>query len=134
MTMDIKASPSKVWEALTSPALIKQYLFGTDVETDWKVGSPIVYRGQWQGKTYEDKGVILALEPEKLLKSTYWSSMAGKPDAPENYQTVTYTLEPHGEETTLTLTQENAASAEDRDHSAQNWKMVLEGMKKLLEG
>ena len=40
----------EVWEALTSPQMIQQYLFGTQVTTDWQVGSPITYRGVWQGK------------------------------------------------------------------------------------
>lgn len=133
-TISIRAPAAKVWDALTNPVLIKKYLFGTDVVSDWRVGSPIHYRGKWQGKKYEDKGIILAIEPEKLLMSTYWSSMTGKPDVPENYQTVSYFLETHGIGTTLTITQENAASAGDATHSAENWKMVLAGMKKLLEG
>src|SRR5260370_13943859 len=86
----ISASPAKVWEALTKAELIKQYLFGTEAISDWKVGSPIIYKGVWQGKSYEDKGIILKLVPEKVFESTYWSSMAGIPDIPENYKKVTY--------------------------------------------
>ena len=71
VTTTINAPPSKVWDALTKPALIKRYLFGTEVTTDWKVGSPITYRGEWQGKTYEDKGKILEIEPGKRLASTF---------------------------------------------------------------
>ena len=81
----INAPASKVWEALTKPNLIKQYLYGTEVTTDWQVGSPITYRGEWEVKTYEDKGKILQVEPERLLVSTFWSSLAGLPDSPENY-------------------------------------------------
>jgi len=133
-TSMINAPASKVWDALTKPDLIKQYLFGTEVNTDWQVGSPITYKGKWEGKTYEDKGKILQIEPEKLLVSTFWSSLAGLPDVPENYKTVHYELSPENGVTKLTIIQDNNASQEEADHSAQNWNTVLDGMKKLLEG
>ena len=133
-TSTINAPASKVWDALTDPSLIKQYLFGTEVNTDWQVGSPITYRGEWEGKTYEDKGKILQIEPEKLLVSTFWSSPAGLPDLPENYKTVHYELSPENGGTRLMIIQDNNASQEEADHSAQNWNTVLDGMKKLLEG
>jgi uncharacterized protein YndB with AHSA1/START domain len=130
----INASPARVWDALTQPDLIKQYLFGTQVTTDWQAGSPITYEGIWEGKAYKDKGVILQVEPEKLLVSTYWSALSGLPDVPENYQTVRYELAAEGGVTRLTIVQDNNASPEDANHSAQNWSMVLDGLKKLLEG
>jgi len=130
----IKAPASKVWEALTNPALIQQYLFGTQVTTDWQVGSPITYRGEWQGKTYEDKGKILQIEPERLLVSTFWSSLSGLADTPENHNTIRYELSNAVGGTRLTITQDNNATQADADHSAQNWNMVLDGIKKLLEG
>ena len=102
--------------------------------TDWRVGSPIVYEGTWEGKAYQDKGVVLQVEPEKLLVSTFWSALSGLPDIPENYQTVRYELAAEGGGTRLTIVQDNNASPEDANHSAQNWNMVLDGMKKLLEG
>jgi uncharacterized protein YndB with AHSA1/START domain len=98
------------------------------------VGSPIIYEGQWEGKSYQDKGTIIQIEPGKLLVSTYWSSMAGLPDVPESYKTVRYDLSKEGNGTRLTVTQDNNATSEETSHSSQNWKMVLEGIKKLLEG
>ncbi len=130
----INASPAKVWEALTKPEMIKQYLFGTEVISDWKVGSSITYKGEWQGKSYQDKGTILKLVPEELFESTYWSSMTSIPDLPENYKKVTYELTPEDGRTKLTLTQDNNATEEEKNHSEQNWKMVLDGLKKILEG
>ena len=56
----IHAPASKVWDALTKPELIKQYLFGTDVISDWKVGSPITYKGEWQGKSFEEYALVAA--------------------------------------------------------------------------
>lgn len=133
VTIDIDAPKAKVWEALTEPELIKQYLFGTQVVTDWQVDSPITYKGTWEGKPYEDKGIVLENEPESLLVSTFWSSLSGVPDLPENYQTVRYELSSEDGGTRLTLTQDNNATREDAEHSEQNWNMVLEGLKNLLE-
>jgi uncharacterized protein YndB with AHSA1/START domain len=130
----INSPASRVWEALTNPDLIKQYLFGTQVTTDWKVGSPITYTGTWEGKVYEDKGKILQVEPGKLLVSTFWSSLSGLPDVPESYQTVRYELSPEGGGTRLTVTQDNNATPEAASHSEQNWNLVLDGLKKILEG
>jgi len=132
-SVTIKAPAAKVWDALINPAMIKQYLFGTDAVSDWKVGSPITYRGVWQGKSYADKGTILDIVPGRVLKTTYWSSMAGLPDTPENYKKVTYALAPEYGGTRLTVTQDNNATEEAREHSEQNWKMVLGTLKELLE-
>ena len=129
----IRASPDKVWEALTNPDMIKQYLFGTEAISDWKEGSSITYKGVWEGKTYEDKGTILKTEPGKLLRSTYWSSMSGTEDKPENYATVDYMLTPQDGGTLLSITQDNNSSEESRKHSEGNWEMVLKTMKQLLE-
>jgi uncharacterized protein YndB with AHSA1/START domain len=129
----VKAPASKVWDALTNPSLIKQYLYGTEVTSDWKVGSPITYKGEWEGKSYEDKGEILQIEPDKLLVSTFWSSLAGLPDLPENYKTVRYELLPEGDGTKLTITQDNNATQEEADHSTQNWTTVLDKLRELLE-
>ena len=127
------APAARVWQALTRPELVKQYLFGTEMTADWRVGGAITYRGQWEGKPYQDKGSVLAFEPEKRLRSTYFSSLSGLEDKPENYNTVTYELAEAKGRTTLTVTQDNNPSPESAEHSAKNWAMVLEGLKKLVE-
>ena len=133
-SITLKASPAMVWKALTTPRLIKKYLMGTDVSTDWKEGSAITYTGEYEGKKYEDKGVIKKVEPEKVLQSTYWSSMAGKPDKPENYNLVTYNLAKKDGNTVLTLTQDNITSEKEKAHSTENWKIVLKKLKEVVEG
>jgi uncharacterized protein YndB with AHSA1/START domain len=132
-TETINAPVSAIWDALTDPAKIKQYLFGADVVTDWKEGSPIVYRGEWRGKSFEDKGRVLKVEPEKRLVCTHWSPMSGTPDAPENYHQVTYELHPSGNATQLSISQDNNDDEEEMQHSRQNWEVVLENMKNFLE-
>lgn len=44
--IEIDASPAKVWAALTDPEQIKDYMFGSQVDTDWREGSPIVWKGE----------------------------------------------------------------------------------------
>lgn len=132
-TITINASSSKVWDALTKPELIKKYFFGTDTHTDWKVGSPVRFTGEWEGKKYEDKGIVLTNEPQQLLEYTYWSSLSGKKDSPENYQTVSYQLSGSTDTTTLTITQQGIASEKEKEHSEKNWSNVLNGLKELLE-
>ena|SRR5271166_667559 len=132
-SITINAPSAKVWDALINPDMIKQYLFGTQAISEWKVGSSITYKGSWEGRSYEDKGKILQLIPGRILQTTYWSSMSGTEDKPENYATVTYEIEPRADGTLLTISQDNNASREASEHSAQNWGMVLDTMKKILE-
>jgi uncharacterized protein YndB with AHSA1/START domain len=133
-TIHIKADIASVWDALVNPEKIKQYLFGTETISDWKVGSRITYKGVWEGKEYRDGGIILQFVPEKIFQSTYWSSMSGTEDIPDNYATVTYELQKEGNGTLLMLTQDNCKTPEQQKHSENNWGMVLEGLKKLVEG
>ncbi|MBA3647099.1 MAG: SRPBCC domain-containing protein [Chitinophagales bacterium] len=129
----INASTNKVWQALTDPALIKQYLFGTDTTSDWKKGSSITYSGIWKDKPYTDKGRIVDIVPEKLLHTTYLSGMSGKEDKPENYANVIYEIESKNEGTFITISQDNIDNEDQLKHMQENWTMVLDGMKKLLE-
>ena len=76
----------------------------------------------------------MQLEPGKLIVSTFWSSLSGLPDAPENYKTVRYELSSEGSVMRLTIIQDNNDSEEEARHSEENWKMVLDGIKNLVEG
>jgi uncharacterized protein YndB with AHSA1/START domain len=130
----VAASPQAVWHALTDPAMIAEYLYGTQVSTDWKKGSAIVYRGEWEGKPYEDKGTILEIDPPRVLVTSYYSPLSGKPDAPESYQNVTYTLAPEGSATRVTVTQDGCADRAEADRMVENWGMTLDGLKGVVEG
>jgi uncharacterized protein YndB with AHSA1/START domain len=111
-----------------------KYMHGTDMSTDWTAGGPIIWRGEWKGHSYEDKGTVLAFEPERLLTYTHWSPMGGSEDTPENYHTVTYELIEEGGTTTLTLTQDNNATQAEADTMAENnWGPVLLGLKETAE-
>jgi uncharacterized protein YndB with AHSA1/START domain len=133
VSTEINASPEKVWRAITEPALIKQYMYGTDTTSDWKKGSSITYKGVYNGKAYEDKGEIIDIIPQKLLHTTHFSPMTGKEDKPENYAHVIQELTPQGGITKITLTQDNIATEKEAKQMRQNWTGILDGMKKTVE-
>jgi uncharacterized protein YndB with AHSA1/START domain len=131
-TFTITAPKQKVWDALTNPAIIKQYFFGTNLVADWKVGGMIYFRGEWEGKPYEDKGIITAIIQNELLCYDYKSSWDTSEDIRENYMPIEYRLSESNGITTLEITQ-GAATQEQAGHSDENWKMVMNGMKELVE-
>ncbi len=129
----VDASRQQVWDALTDPQAVRQYMFGTTIVTDWREGSPIIWKGEWQGKQYEDKGAVLQFKPGRLLQYSHYSPLSGVPDKPENYHTVTVELADEGDKTRVTLAQDHNGTEEERDHSATNWEMMLEALRKYLE-
>jgi uncharacterized protein YndB with AHSA1/START domain len=130
----IGASRARVWDALVNPSSIKEYMFGADVRSDWTQGSPITWKGEWEGRPYEDKGEVLYAVPGEKLSYSHFSPLGGLPDLPENYHTVTVTLEGNGDQTQVELTQDNNPTEEAREHSEKNWKTMLDGLKKFVEG
>ena len=132
-SIDIDASQEAVWRALVDPAAIKEYMFGTTVASEWREGSPITWKGEWKGKAYQDKGVILTLDRERRLRYSHFSPLAGLPDRPENYHTVTIDLSGENGRTHVSLTQDHNATDEARAHSEENWRMMLSGLKKFVE-
>ena len=132
-SISISAPIAKVWDALVNPHVIRQYMFGTTAVSDWKEGSPILFKGEWQGKSYEDKGVILRLEPGRMIQYTHFSPLPGQADKPENYHTVTVELAIGNTGIHVSLTQDNNPTEQAREYSEKNWGVMLESLKNLLE-
>lgn len=135
----VNAPALAVWKALTTASTFKQFFFGSDISTDWRVGSPIRFRGEWKGKPYEDKGSIQTFDVGKRLAFTHWSPLSGMEDRPENYHIVTFDIRPTDDGTEVVLTQTNQNDAEplteeNRKEYAKNWTMVLDGLKTTVEG
>jgi uncharacterized protein YndB with AHSA1/START domain len=122
-----------VWDHLTQADKVKTYFFGTDLVTTWQPGTPIFFRGEWEGTAFEDKGTVLVFEPLKQLKFNYFSSWSGLEDRPENYQVITYRVKAKGAKTQLILTQSNIETLEKKVHSANNWRSLFTAMKKILK-
>jgi uncharacterized protein YndB with AHSA1/START domain len=131
--IEISASPEQVWTALTDPEQIKRFMFGSEVETDWRPGSPIAWKGVFEGKEYADKGEILEVQPGRRLRVTHFSPLSGQPDVPENYHTLTYELEKQGSMTHVSLSQDNNATEEEAEHSAGMWAKMLTDLKENVE-
>lgn len=118
---------------LTDPDLIKQYLFGAEVITSWQVGSPIVFQGEIQGQAWRDKGTILEYIHGERLSYSYWSGYCGLQDVPENYGTVTYSLDEVADGTLLNITQHGYVDEKSRDSSDAGWKNILDQIKSIAE-
>jgi uncharacterized protein YndB with AHSA1/START domain len=133
VSIDIDASRDDVWDALVKPEAIKQYMFGAEVESNWREGDSITWKGEWEGRRFEDKGVILKVEPGRMLRYSHFSPLSGLPDEQANYHTVTIDLSGDGSQTHVSLTQDNNPTEREREHSERNWNMMLGALKKHVE-
>lgn len=132
-SISIHATPAQVWEALVDPSFIRQYFHGTETTTDWKLGSPITFKGEWQGKPYLDKGTILEINPERVLSYSFWSSMSGSEDFDDNYAHITYHLSNYDDNTILIINQDNIDSEEEVIKIEENWMNISKSIKHLVE-
>lgn len=132
-SIEINADKAKVWDALTNPEKIKVYLFGTETLTDWKIGSEIIFQGEYQGQQYKDKRTILDFKTDELLQYSYWTGFTGLEDKPENYSLVAYKLDTTNGKTLLTLTQTGYANEQAQQHSQTLWTNVLQQIKQMTE-
>jgi uncharacterized protein YndB with AHSA1/START domain len=130
----VAAPPERVWKALTDPDDVKEYFLGTHVTSSWREGDPVTFEGEWQGKSYQDKGTVLEARPNELLRITHYSPLSGLPDEPGNYHTVEYGLEPVAEGTRVSIIQGNNRSDDEAAESEKLWSMVLGNLKGYLEG
>ena len=134
-TIRINASTSKVWNALTNPGLMKKWMSKTEINifTDWKVGNPFVIRGRLHGINFENRGMVLQVEPEKILQYNHLSSLSRLPDQLENYSILEFRLAPINEETSLTFTASNFPTESIYKHFAFYWNVTLEILKRMIE-
>jgi uncharacterized protein YndB with AHSA1/START domain len=113
-TITLDAEAAKVWEALTKPEMIKKYMEGTEVISDWKVGSPILWVGTSEGsEKVMLKGSIERMEFGKLIQFTSLNLDAEYTDIPSNYVKATYELIPKLGKTLLSVTQGDYSQVED---------------------
>lgn len=126
---DVAATPDRVWAALTEPDQIAAYMWGTQVETTWEVGTPIRWNGEHDGKAYQDKGTVLVYDEPSALSVTHYSPMSGQPDEPENYHRLDYTLTANGEGTRVELTQDGCDDEAQAEQFSANWQQMLDGLK-----
>ena len=135
-SVTINAPRARVWDALVDPEMIERYLPMTSVTSDWSEGSPIVWKSEFQGKAFEVKGTVLRFEPERVLEYDH-SLPIFRPSggqAPRDRQVVTIELRDVGARTEVLVTERNNKNVREFEHSEGSWRMVLHGMKALVEG
>ena len=129
----LNADVAKVWEALTNPEITRKYFFNCEAISDWKAGSPIVFKMMSDGNEMVPvKGVITAIEPERLLEHTCFSPEFE--NVPSKHTTVTYKLSSENNVTELSVTQGDFGDNEVAyNHTDASWDTVLDALKSVLE-
>lgn len=139
-TITFRAPAAKVWNALTNPAETKKYMFGCEALSDWKEGSPLIWKGTFNGvELVAVKGTIKKIQPGKYLEYTVIDPNNPKiPDLPENYLTVTIDLIEEDGQTLAIVTQGDYSTVADGDNRYKHtvdggWTPILEAIKALVE-
>jgi hypothetical protein len=136
VSTEMETTLESAWKGLTNADLLGKAFFGSKVETSWNVGSPIYFRGEWKGKSFEDKGKILTFSPKNQLRFTHFSPLSGLEERPENYHVITFDLF-QGAKTRVQLTQENEndkpVDDAQKKELAKNWAVILDGLKHGVE-
>jgi uncharacterized protein YndB with AHSA1/START domain len=132
-SIEIHALSSRVWEVLTDPALIKQFFTGAETITNWKIDSEIFFIHLYEGKEFVNKGIILRFVPNQVLSYTYWTAFSDSEDKPENYTTISYTLQEMNGKTSLSLLQTNFRNSAWYEALKTGWDTVLLKIKDIAE-
>lgn len=91
-TIFLSAPIEKVWNVLTKPELVKQWQYGSDLITDWKIGNEIRFRNEWEGQVFEQWGTVLEVSPNQKIKYSLFFPRPELEDKPENYFIMSYVL------------------------------------------
>lgn len=132
-SITIHAPVERVWETMTNPAIIKEYLYGTNTITSWEPGTEIVFQGEWENQSYRDSGTVQENNFCKKLSYSYWSGFSGLPATPENHSLVIYEFEAKGEDTIFTWTQVGFPDESRQEHSKSGMGALLEMIKAIAE-
>jgi uncharacterized protein YndB with AHSA1/START domain len=133
----IATTPDKLWAALTDPQFTAQYWGGTRIESDWKVGSPLVFR--WEGKVVHDD-TVLQCDPPRLLSYTFKplhiEEVLGEPASRVTFEIEEFTgkSKRQGPVVKLTVTHEGfSPDSKIFPMISKGWPDILSSLKTLLE-
>ena len=130
----IIAPRKKVWLALTMPDLVKQWQYGSDLLTTWEIGTPVIFRNEWNGRVFEQKGKVLEFLPDSRLKYSLFFPRPDLQDIPEHRIFMTYELTESEGVTSLPVRQEDPRpSAPDESTGGDEGPNVLSSLKELVE-
>lgn len=133
-TIIIDASKAKVWDCLTKPELVKRWQYGSVLHTDWKTGSRISFRTEWEDKVFEQWGTVLEVRPTDLLKYNLFAPAPGREDLPENYFVMNYILTEINGKTKLEIVQEDNRPNAVQEAPQGEENPVLKMLKEVAEG
>src|ERR1700675_4608420 len=66
--IQIDNTVDEAWKALVNPEIVEKYMLGSKQLSDWRRGSSIIWKKDFNGRTFEDKGEILEITRQKSLK------------------------------------------------------------------
>ena len=125
----VKATPERVWEAITDPELRATYSFGVQVQSDWTTGSS--YRSHVPGAVDIAEGENLVVEPPHLLVQTFNALWSDDVKA-QGTTRVTWEIEQVGDSCRLTVVHDRLPETANAELYG-GWPMILSGLKTLLE-
>lgn len=132
-TIVLNAPVEKVWDTLTNPELVKQWQYGSDLITDWKTGSEIRFRNEWEGQVFEQWGTVLEVVPNQKIKYSLFFPRPGLEDKPENYFIMNYVLTEENQKTKLEIIQEDNRLGAVQEEPQGEENPILQGLKALIE-
>jgi uncharacterized protein YndB with AHSA1/START domain len=132
-TILINATKQKVWDALTKPELVKKWQYGSDVITDWKVGSEIRFRVEWDSKVFEQWGKILEIIPNELIKYSLFFPGPDLEDKEENYFIMTYIISESENKIKLEILKEDNRLGAVKEQESNEENPVLIALKEIIE-
>ena len=122
-----------MWSVVTEPTYVKQWQYGSDLQTDWRVGSQIRFVSEWEGQTFEQWGTVIQVDPPNRLAYSLFAPRSGLEDTPENYFTMTYVFDGDEGATTLTILQEDPRPGVEDAGPDEEDNAVLAALKTLAE-
>lgn len=132
----INTPTSVVWDSLVRAEKMKAWMGDPEmeigIETDWKVGCPIVVSG-FHHSRFRNVGVVLEFKPMDRLSYTHVSSLSRLPAEPENFTTLTFSLLAQGEATLLTLMATGFPTVSIFKHLQFYWAGTLGILKQFAE-
>lgn len=131
--ININASAATVWQVLT--ARMHQWLMDKEVvvDTDWQVGSAIIFSGELHGQPYCDKGVVLIVEPPKKLAYRYLSAASKLDDVESNYAIISFDIKEENGSTLLSITHSYIHNEIAYNHVKFYWPVALNVIKAMAE-
>ena len=132
-TIIIQASPERVWDVITKPALVKSWQYGSDLLTTWEIGSDIRFSVAWEGQLFEQWGKVLEVQAQELVKYSLFAPRPGLEDKPEHYFIMSYVLTPENGHTKLEIIQEDNRPNAVQEAPQGEENPVLKALKVLAE-